>query len=281
MVVVDEVHLPVVRDSDENLRSFQKEFIDCAKNTNANVIQLIAPTGAGKTLCFEKLMKDEKGVIHKTLLIYPTNALIKSQLERFTKDKKFRAINISSKILTKKGEERSRELYGLLSRYDIILTNPDIFQAIIGHMYRNRTGDLIQAFSFFEYIIYDEFHTYREFELSGILNQIGLFLNMSSCKVILSSATPKDEIIELLNLARVGADRHPPQIERVDAKACRNNEGVVIRHKTKVEFRQGKIIDHIEQVVENLKEAVGNIEVNEPRILFIFDTVKPTFRTFN
>ena len=62
MVLVDEVHLPVVRDSDENLRSFQKEFIDCAKNTNANVIQLIAPTGAGKTLCFEKLMKDEKGV---------------------------------------------------------------------------------------------------------------------------------------------------------------------------------------------------------------------------
>ncbi len=148
MVFVDEVHLPVVRDSDENLRSFQKEFIDCAKNTNANVIQLIAPTGAGKTLCFEKLMKDEMRVTHKTLLIYPTNALIKSQLERFTKDKKFRAINISSKILTKKGEERSRELYGLLSRYDIILTNPDIFQAIIGHMYKNLTGDLIQAFSF-------------------------------------------------------------------------------------------------------------------------------------
>ena len=185
MVFVDEVHLPVVRGSDEHLRSFQKEFLECAKNTNANVIQLNAPTGAGKTLCFEKLMRDKSGEIHKTLLIYPTNALIKSQLERFKKDKRFQAINISSKILTKKGEERSRELYGLLSRYDIILTNPDIFQAIIGHMYKNLTGDLIQAFSFFEYIIYDEFHTYREFELSGILNQIGLFLNMSSCKVIL------------------------------------------------------------------------------------------------
>jgi CRISPR-associated endonuclease/helicase Cas3 len=280
MVVVDEVHLPVIRDSDENLRFFQKEFIDCAKNTNANVIQLIAPTGAGKTLCFEKLMKDENGVIHKTLLIYPTNALIKSQLERFTKDKKFRAINISSRILTKKGEERSRELYGLLLRYDIVLTNPDIFQAIIGHMYRNQTGDLIQAFSFFEYIVYDEFHTYREFELSGILNQIGLFLNMSSCKVILSSATPKNEIIELLNLARVGADRHPPQIEKVEAKACDNNEGEIIRHKTRVEFHQGKIIDHIEQVIESLKEAVGNIKEDEPRILFIFDTVKDCNRFY-
>lgn len=280
MVVVDEVHLPVARDSDENLRSFQKEFIDCAKNTNANVIQLIAPTGAGKTLCFEKLMKDETGVIHKTLLIYPTNALIKSQLDRFTKDKKFRAINISSRILTKKGEERSRELYWLLSRYDIVLTNPDIFQAIIGHMYRNQTGDLIQAFSFFEYIVYDEFHTYSEFELSGILNQIGLFLNMSSCKVILSSATPKNEIIELLNLARVGADRNPPQIEKVEAKACDNNEGEIIRHKTRVEFYQGKIIDHIEQVIESLKDAIGDIRVDEPRILFIFDTVKDSNRFY-
>ena len=280
MVFVDEVHLPVVRDSDENLRSFQKEFLDCAKNTNANVIQLNAPTGAGKTLCFEKLMRDEKGDIHKTLLIYPTNALIKSQLDRF-KSNKFHAQNISSKILTKKGEGRSRELYGLLSRYDIILTNPDIFQAIIGHMYKNLTGDLIQAFSFFEYIVYDEFHTYREFELSGILNQIGLFLNMSSCKVILSSATPKDEIIELLNLARIGTDRHKPIVEKVDANPCSNNEGVVIRHKTKVEFYQGKIIDHIEQVVEILNEAVKSIETNEPRILFIFDTVRDCNRFYS
>jgi CRISPR-associated endonuclease/helicase Cas3 len=280
MVFVDEVHLPVVRDSDENLRSFQKEFLDCAKNTNANVIQLNAPTGAGKTLCFEKLMRDEKGEIHKTLLIYPTNALIKSQLDRF-KSNKFHAQNISSKILTKKGEGRSRELYGLLSRYDIILTNPDIFQAIIGHMYKNLTGDLIQAFSFFEYIVYDEFHTYREFELSGILNQIGLFLNMSSCKVILSSATPKDEIIELLNLARIGTDRHKPIVEKVDANPCSNNEVVVIRHKTKVEFYQGKIIDHIEQVVEILNEAVKSIETNEPRILFIFDTVRDCNRFYS
>lgn len=282
MVLVDEVHLPiVVDDSGKILRSFQKEFADCAKTKNADVIQLIAPTGAGKTLCFEKLMQDEKGERHKTLLIYPTNALIKSQLERFNKEG-FHAKNISSKILTKKKEERSRELFGLLSRYDIVLTNPDIFQAILGHMYCNQTGDLIQAFHLFEYVIYDEFHTYKEFELSGILNQIGLFLNMSQCKVILSSATPKEEIIELLlKLARIGTDRRKPRVEKVEAEACSNNEGVVIRHKTKVEFHQGKIIDHIEQVVEDLKGAVNNTEAKEPRVLFIFDTVKDSNRFYS
>ena len=288
MVLVDEVHLPVEDSQSEGdstgrkLRSFQKEFADCAKNKNADVIQLIAPTGAGKTLCFENLMRDEMGEIHKTLLIYPTNALIKSQLERFNSSEKgFHAKSISSKSLSKRGPERAQELFGMISRYDIILTNPDIFQAILGHMYRNPTDNLIQAFNLFEYIIYDEFHTYREFELSGILNQICLFLNMSRCKVILSSATPKEEIIELLGLTRIGTDRHNPRVEKVIAEPCGNNEGVVIRYKTKVEFHQGKIVDHIEQVVEDLKKAVISIEANEPRILFIFDTVKDSNRFYS
>jgi len=95
MVLVDEVHLPVVKAQPNgiiaarNLRSFQKEFADCAKDKDAEVIQLIAPTGAGKTLCFQNLMRDEKNEIHKTLLIYPTNALIKSQLRRYRQQRKF------------------------------------------------------------------------------------------------------------------------------------------------------------------------------------------------
>jgi CRISPR-associated endonuclease/helicase Cas3 len=281
MVIVDEVHLAVEEAQNDRtipsrkLRSFQKEFSVCAKDEEAEVIQLIAPTGAGKTLCFENLMRDENEEIHKTVLIYPTNALIKSQLERFRKNK-FAVINISSKNLTKKGEERSRELFGLLSRYDIVLTNPDIFQAILGHMYRNQTGDLIQAFHFFEYVIYDEFHTYKEFELSGILNQIGLFLNMSPCKVILSSATPKKEIIGLLKLTRIGsgANRHEPRVKTVEAKPCSNNEGEIIRYKTKVNFRQGKIIDDFDEIVGKLKEYIQDINAKEPRILFIFDKVR-------
>lgn len=79
------------------LRLFQKEFIDCVKYNKADVIQLIAPTGAGKTLCFEYLLHEG----NKVLLVYPTNALIQSQMERFKK-KGFNPIYISSKILSKK-----------------------------------------------------------------------------------------------------------------------------------------------------------------------------------
>ena len=101
MVTVGEVHLPVVKDtygltSSGELRVFQEQFIDCVKTENTEVIQLIAPTGAGKTLCFEYLLQEGS----KVLLLYPTNALIQSQMERF-RDVGFRAANISAKILKK------------------------------------------------------------------------------------------------------------------------------------------------------------------------------------
>jgi len=108
MVTVGEVYLPVTEDlygltPSGHLRVFQERFIDCVKKENADVIQLIAPTGAGKTLCFEYLLREGS----KVLLLYPTNALIQSQMERF-KEGGFSAINISAKILKKKGYERAR-----------------------------------------------------------------------------------------------------------------------------------------------------------------------------
>ncbi len=273
--------MPVVDDTfglskNGRLRAFQKEFIDCIRENNAEILQLIAPTGAGKTLCFEYLLNEG----HKVLLLYPTNALIQSQLARFN-EKGFRAINISSKILKKKGPERAQELWGLVSRYDIILTNPDIFQAIIGAMYVNPEENLIQVFYQFQYVIYDEFHAYKEFELSGILTQIALFQNMSSCKVILSSATPKSEIIDLLGKVRIGKDRHAPLIKSIVAEPCSADQGDIIRHRTNVEFHQGKILDHLEQVAQVLYGMLKNIKEDKPQILFIFDTVKDSNRFFS
>jgi CRISPR-associated endonuclease/helicase Cas3 len=281
MVIVGEVHLPTVDDiyglsKNGKLRAFQKEFIDCIKEDNVDILQLIAPTGAGKTLCFEHLLNEG----HKVLLLYPTNALIQSQMARFT-EKGFRAKNISSKILKKKGMERSQELWGLVSRYDIILTNPDIFQAIIGAMYVNPEENLIQVFHPFQYVIYDEFHAYKEFELSGILTQIALFQNMSRCRVILSSATPKSEIIDLLNMVRIGKGRLTPIIKNVVAEPCSADEGDIVRHRTNVEFHQGRILDHMEQVAQVLTDSLKNVKSDIPRILFIFDTVRDSNKFFS
>ncbi len=278
MVVVEEVYLPSVEETyglyglapkERKLRAFQKEFIDCVNDEGVDVIQLEAPTGAGKTLCFEYLLNQK----HKVLLLYPTNALIQSQMERF-EDGGFRVANISSKILKKRGRERARELWGLIERYDIILTNPDIFQAIIGAMYTNPEGDLIQVFREFNDVIYDEFHAYGEFELSGILTQIALFQNSSRCKVILSSATPKSEILDLLRLVRIGKDRRTPVVKNVKAEPGPSEGENPIRHRTEVQFHQGKILDYIEEIADKLIDVTKDIEMSGPQILLIFDRVK-------
>jgi len=273
-MIVKSVSLPIVDDpfkisKEGKLRSFQKDFIDCIENREMDIIQLVAPTGAGKTLCFEYLFN--KG--YKVLLLYPTNALIKNQIDRF-ENLGFTVAHISGKILEKKGYERSRELMGLITRYDIILTNPDIFQAIIGHMYKNPEEDLIRTFSFFQYVVYDEFHAYREFELSGILTQIALFQNMSRCRIILSSATPKSEILKLLESIRIGKNRTAPLIEISEAKKCISGEGAIIRHDTQVEFKQGKILDYFDDIIGILKDSITKLQTGEPQILVIFDSVK-------
>ena len=114
---------------------FKRSSSIVQKDTNADVIQLNAPTGAGKTLCFEKYMRDEKEGIHKTLLIYPTNALIQSQMADSISNKFQSTKHILKNLEQERGRSEQESFMGLLSRYDIILTNPDIFQAIIGHMY--------------------------------------------------------------------------------------------------------------------------------------------------
>jgi len=194
-------------------------------------------------------------------------------MQRF-KGEGFRVANISSKILKRRGRERARELSGLIKRYDIILTNPDIFQAIVGAMYTNPEGDLIQVFREFNYVMYDEFHAYGEFELSGILTQIALFLNMSRCRVILSSATPKTEILKLLNFVLIGKYRQTPTINSVEAKPGFTEGEKPIRYRTEVEFHQGKILDRIEEIADTLTDATKDIKIGKPQILLIFDRVK-------
>lgn len=276
MVIVNEVYLPVIKDAyglappGKKLREFQNKFVDCVNRDDTDIIQLVAPTGAGKTLCFEYLLQQG----YKVLLLYPTNALIQSQIERF-KSRGLTAVNISSKFLKKRGYERAQELRGWINRYDIILSNPDIFQAIIGHMYVNPEEDLIQSFLLFDYVIYDEFHAYREFELSGILTQIALFQNMSQCKVILSSATPKSEVLDLLNLIKIGEERRGLIVENIIANSSKTVENSeVIKYKTNVELQQGKILDHIEKIIPIIENEMKFIEKGIPQILFIFDSVK-------
>ncbi|MBT9130623.1 MAG: hypothetical protein DDT42_01224 [candidate division WS2 bacterium] len=260
------------------IRKFQGDFIR-ALNNDFDIICLSAPTASGKTLCFEYVFKRGK----KVLLIYPTNALIEDQYKALSRRwcvKKLRA-----KDLEGKGRERTSELQATIEKYDIVLTNPDIINAIANKLYVNPSQDLLRFFEKFQYIIYDEFHFYEEFELSGILLQIVLFLNMRYSKVILSSATPSKEFIKNLRTVEMIDTRNPPKIGFIEAKGQDKKTSVNdhhIKYDVEVYFHDGLIYeDNLEDVIEELRKYRKAIRDNRIKGAIIFNSVKDANSFYN
>ncbi len=220
------------------IRKFQKEFIENVDNFD--ILFLSAPTGSGKTLCFEYLCKKRPPV----LLIYPTIALMADQ-ERQLSERGLNVFRLDSNTLgNERGYARSRKLLALFQRHDIIITNPDIISAILHDIYVNPEQDLIRIFNYFQFIIYDEFHVFKELELSDILLQILLFLGTSKAKIILSSATPSAEIINILKNIKPES-----KIGVVEEKGSKN--GSLVRHNTEVFLINEKFKEKVEELVES------------------------------
>jgi CRISPR-associated helicase Cas3 len=220
------------------IRSFQKEFVE--NIDNFDILFLSAPTGSGKTLCFEYLCKKRPPV----LLIYPTTALMADQ-ERQLSERGLGLFRLDSNTLgDERSYARSRKLLALFQRHDIIITNPDIISAILHDIYVNPEQDLIRIFNYFQFIIYDEFHVYNELELSDILLQLLLFLETSKSKIILSSATPSAEIINILNTVKVES-----KIGVVEERGSKN--GSLVRHNTKISLTAERFKDKVEGLVES------------------------------
>ncbi|MBC7128800.1 MAG: type I-D CRISPR-associated helicase Cas3' [Thermoplasmatales archaeon] len=224
------------------IRKFQKDFIEGVVKDKFDVFFLSAPTGAGKTLCFEYLCRKKLPV----LLIYPTTALMEDQERQFRE----RGVSVYRLDSTTLGDERgylrSRKLLTLFQRHRIIITNPDIISAILHHLYVNPEEDLIRIFNYFNFIIYDEFHIYKELELSEILLQSILFLNCSKAKVVFSSATPSFDFIEIL-------EEIQPQCKIRILEEKSGECGSLVRHDTKVYITNEKFK---EKVVELIKSCI-------------------------
>lgn len=245
---VSEVDNPFKELTFSKIRRFQKDFIENVDKYD--ILFLSAPTGAGKTLCFEYLCKKNPPV----LLVYPTTALMTDQ-ERQLKEHGLKVFRLdSNSIGDVRGYARSRRLIALFQRHEIIITNPDIISAILHHMYINPEDDLLRIFRYFHYIAYDEFHVYKELELSDILLQILLFISLSKAKVVLSSATPSTEFINVLR------DIKPDcQINIIEEKGCK--EGSLVRYDTKVYISNEKFKDKVKELIKlciekNLKTLV-------------------------
>jgi CRISPR-associated endonuclease/helicase Cas3 len=250
----------------EYARAFQNRVIEWIHDGTDPVSVVRAPTGAGKTATFYELV-DSRDM---TLLVYPTNALLRQQRERFEEDDVDVAV-LNANTLDGHGHERTEQLLGFVNKYatdyDAVLTNPDILQAAIQDMYVG--SDPMRFFNKFDAIIYDEFHFYEALSASGLLLQIKIIAErQSNPKILLASATPNDKFVEFLR------DRVGLTVRGIDADY--DPGGDQFRHRMAVRRHEDrKILDHQDEIATELKENVEAVDdYEEPAIVLVFNSAK-------
>jgi CRISPR-associated endonuclease/helicase Cas3 len=189
----------------ETARGFQSEAIEWIQEEQAPVGLLAAPTGAGKTSVIASLAESSQRI----LCLYPTNALTEAQAHTLEAEHDLSVEVLNGRTLEQRGAARSEEVMGYADdpgREDVVITNPDVLQAIIGDQYISPGSELLRFFSFFDAAVYDEFHYYDPLAASGMLLQIKVLYERGKYRdskgvrhfprVLLSSATPAQSFVD-------------------------------------------------------------------------------------
>ncbi|MCF2206082.1 type I-D CRISPR-associated helicase Cas3' [Halobacterium salinarum] len=250
----------------EYARAFQNRTAEWARASDSEPVGVLrAPTGAGKTATFHEVIEQNA----LTLVVYPTNALLNQQAERFEEE----GVNIarlSADSLSGHGDERVENLLQLTDRFaghDIVVTNPDILQAVIQHMYRGATKPM-QFFDRFDAVIYDEFHFYDDLAASGLLLQIQIFLDRrAGMDVLLASATPNESFVSFID-EELSVPTRDLSVEYDEGGDRFRQEVIVTRHE------EASINDHREAVGMRLQELINEAEeMSEPQVALVFNSV--------
>lgn len=247
-------------------RAFQNRVVEWVHEKPAPVAVLRAPTGAGKTETFHELIETHE----MTLLVYPTNALLRQQHERF-EDDGVDAATLNSATLDGHGHERTEQLVKYVNRYatdhEVILTNPDILQAAMQDMYRGNKA--MRFFSQFDAIVYDEFHFYDALAASGLLLQTKVIVERhAEPKVLLASATPNEDFVDFLR-ERVGIDVCDITAEYAEQGDQFRQAVEMVRHEDR------RLFDQREQIAKALREEIEAVgPYDEPHAVIVFNSAK-------
>lgn len=250
----------------ESARAFQNRTAEWVRSPDTEPVGVLrAPTGAGKTATFHEVI-ETNGL---TLLIYPTNALLNQQAERFEQEG-IDIARLNSDTLSGHGDERVESLLQFTDRFaghDAVVTNPDILQAIIQDMYRGATKPM-RFFNYFDAVIYDEFHFYDDLAASGLLLQIQIFLDRrAEMDLLLASATPDESFVSFID-EELAVPIRDLSVE-YDAEGDRFRQDVeVIRHTA------SSIGDNREEVATKLGEFIKNADrMSKPQVALVFNSV--------
>lgn len=250
----------------DHARAFQNRVAEWVYEGDEPVAVLRAPTGAGKTATFHELIESYQ----LTLLVYPTNALLRQQRSRF-EDEGVNVAVLNSNTLEGRGHERTENLLSFVDRWgtnhDVVITNPDILQAVIQDMYR---GDqAMDFFNQFDTIVYDEFHFYGTLAASGLLLQTKIVSErLPHAKILLASATPDEKFIEFVD-ERIGIDVRDITSEYVDEGDRFREDVTLYRHEER------RILDAKEEVASELEDTLKSVDTyDEPHVVLVFNSVR-------
>lgn len=250
----------------DEARAFQNRVVEWVHEGETPVAAVRAPTGAGKTATFHELIETH----NLTLLVYPTNALLRQQRDRFDTSGVDAAV-LNGRTLEGHGHERTENLLTYLNTYvndhEVVLTNPDILQATIQDLYR---GDhAMEFFDGFDAIVYDEFHFYDSLAASGLLLQTKIIAERSgSPRILLACATPNEDFVEFVRT------QLRLEVEDIEAKYVESGDQfrqpiAVTRHEER------RIMDEREAVAELLQTELDSVEdYEEPHIVLTFNSAK-------
>ncbi len=198
------------------LSQHQVETYAALTDPNVDVVINTAMTGDGKSIAGQlPLLVDRRSY---TLALYPTNELIQDQYRSAIKQlptwgrKPGNVGTLYGAQLDQMADElefgkRGDHLMTVLKNHQLVLSNPDIFHAILQFAYRQgRAPDYIagQIAQLFSQLTFDEFHIFDVPQVAAVLTGL-LFLYEQKgnypLKTLFLSATPSDTLVPLLTKA--------------------------------------------------------------------------------
>jgi len=280
-LVLQQVKHPLVKNP---LYHHQAIMMDEWENHKTFLVE--TKTGTGKTTAAVLPLFKYK---EKAILIYPTNELIRDQVESiaaiarqeelkpciFTPDTSKEEYSKSDVVLIHidayKLQEWDKKLHlggkwavlKYLLQADkqrkLILTNPDILFLIFALRYR---AEALAALMGFRNLIIDEFHMYQGVEFAHALFMVHLARNLGMFdRVILLSATPASDVRDCLNkvlapfeINSKSVSKHSPVGERIAV-----HEIDVIPKN----FDQD-IVESVIEIIKKIKESVILLRNNNP-----------------
>lgn len=254
------------------LRVFQKQVLEWYTEKNGSVCAVTAPTGSGKSAVFSAIAQSPQS--HRTLLVYPTNALLTQQTTVLKESApELNVVKLTAETLTGTGVTRLEEVlqHAQNPTHDVVITNPDILQALFSYMYHGDTGQSLDFFKHFSAVIYDEFHFYSALGASGILTQIHTLTHSDqSTKIVLASATPDTQFLEHISTY---LQQDVTTVRATPVKThSKHTQANTFRRETRMKRYDEQLADCFEQAKNIITERVNGTDKVEPCVAIIFNS---------